>query len=265
MATLQRQVASRDQIDSGTAPPKNDDFNESSRSMTSLFPTKDLSLLVYPMGAASAIALAIFFTSWWRTGLALLGFAFVALWIAATPFFASWLNWRLESEFPPVEVEKLPVSDVVILLGGVGLDLYNPTNRIMHALQIYRAGKARLIVYSGGNADPLVELGVPRAALVLETKSRNTRENAVNTAAIFKARGWRSGILVTSAAHMPRAIAAFQRVGLSVVPATTGVQAEPTQFDGHLDLQMDNAALRRTNEAIKEIVGLLVYRFLGWA
>ena len=157
-----------------------------------------------------------------RIGLVLLGFALVALWIAATPVFANWLNWRLESQFPPVNVEKLPQSDVVILLGGVGLDLYNPANRIMHALQIYRAGKAPLIVYSGGNADPLVELGVPRSALILETESRNTRENAINTAAIFKAHGWRNGILVTSAAHMPRALAAFQRVGLNVVPAATG-------------------------------------------
>ena len=201
----------------------------------------------------------------WRIGLVLLGLCLVALWIAATPFFANWLDWRLESEFPPVNVETLPQSDAVILLGGVGLDLDNPANRIMHALQIYRAGKAPLILYSGGNANPLVELGVPRAALIFDSESRNTWENAVNTAAIFKARGWRSGILVTSAAHMPRAVAAFQRVGLSVVPATTGIQAGPTQFDGHLDLQMDNEALRRTTEVIKEIVGLLVYRFLGWA
>jgi len=196
-----------------------------------------------------------------RIALVLFGSALLALWMAATPFFANWLDWRLESQFPPVKVEKLPLSDVVILLGGVGLDLYNPTNRIMHALQIYRAGKAPLIVYSGGNADPLLELGVPRAALILDTESRNTRENAINTAAIFRAHGWRSGILVTSAAHMPRALAAFQRVGLNVVPAQTG----PMDFDGHLDLHVDNEALRRTTEAIKEMVGLLVYRFLGWA
>jgi uncharacterized SAM-binding protein YcdF (DUF218 family) len=198
-------------------------------------------------------------------GLALLGFALVALWIAATPFIANWLDWRLESQFPSVKVETLPQSDVVILLGGVGLDLDNPANRIMHALQIYRAGKAPVIVYSGGNADPLVELGVPKTALIVETKSRNTRENAVNTAAIFKARGWRSGILVTSAAHMPRALAAFRRVGLNVVPATTGLRGGTTEFDIHVKFQMSNEALRRTTEAAREMVGLLIYRFLGWA
>jgi uncharacterized SAM-binding protein YcdF (DUF218 family) len=236
--------------------------------VTILLLIKGLPLFIYPFAAAilvSAASLTLSFTNWWRIGLALLGFALVALWIVATPFFASWLNWRLESECPPVNIETLPQSDAVILLGGAGLDLDNPANRIMHALQIYRAGKAPLLVISGGDADPLVELGVPRSALILDTESRNTRENAVNTAAIFKAHGWHNGILVTSAAHMPRALAAFQRVGLSVVPATTGVQSRPPRFDGHLDLQMDNAALRRTTEAIKEMVGLLVYRFLGWA
>jgi uncharacterized SAM-binding protein YcdF (DUF218 family) len=117
--------------------------------MTSLSLTKDLPLLVYFLGP---IALALSFTRWWRFGLSLLGFALVALWIAATPFFANWLDWRLESEFPPAEVQKLPASDAVILLGGAGLDLNNPTNRIMHALQIYRAGKAPRIIYSGGSS-----------------------------------------------------------------------------------------------------------------
>jgi uncharacterized SAM-binding protein YcdF (DUF218 family) len=211
--------------------------------------------LAYPPSAGRAVIASI----------VLLGVAVVIAWIAATPLFANWLDWRLESQFRPVDVPTLPQTDAVILLGGAGLDLDNPANRIMHALQIYGAGKATFIVYSGGNPDPLAELGVPRAALIVDAESRTTRENAVNTAAIFKARGWRSGILVTSAAHMPRALAAFQRVGLNVVPATTGVQVGPTQFNGHLDLQMDSEALRRTTEAIKEIVGLLVYRFLGWA
>src|SRR5262249_38667298 len=113
--------------------------------------------------------------------------------------------------------------------------------------------------------DPLIKLGVPNTALIVETESRNTRENAVNTAAIFKARGWRRGILVTSADHMPRALGAFQTVGLSVVPATPGIQAGLTQFHGRVDLRVNNEAFQQTTQAIKEMVGLLVYRLLGWA
>jgi uncharacterized SAM-binding protein YcdF (DUF218 family) len=236
--------------------------------MTILLLTKGLPLYVYPLGAAifvSATALLLSCTSWWRIGLVQLGLALIALWIAATPVFANWLNWRLESEFPPVDVGTLPQSNAVILLGGVGLDFDNPTNRIVHALQIYRAGKAPLIVISGGNPDPLVRLGAPRSILILEPESRDTRENAVNTAAIFKAHGWQNGLLVTSAIHMPRALAAFQMVGLNVVPAATGIDARLFQFDGSIDLQMNREALLQTAAAIKEIVGLLVYRCLGWA
>jgi uncharacterized SAM-binding protein YcdF (DUF218 family) len=236
--------------------------------MTTFFLTNRLPLLAYPLGAAiavSATGLAFFFTSWWRMGSVLLGFALLILWIASTPFFASWLNWRLESEFPPVNVGTLPQSDAVILLGGVGLDFKNPANRIRYALQVYRAGKAPLIVISGGNPDPLVKLGAPRSILILETESRNTRENAVNTAAIFKAHGWQKGLLVTSAIHMPRALAAFQRVGLNVVPVATGIDARLFQSDGSVGLQMNKEALSKTGAAIKEIIGLLVYRCLGWA
>src|SRR4029450_9892104 len=101
-----------------------------------------------------------------------------ALWIAATPFFADWINWRLGSQVPSVSLEALPRSDAVILLGGT------PVSRITCALRLYRAGKAPFIVITGGNppgqravvpeaqrvADFLVEIGAPRAALILETR-----------------------------------------------------------------------------------------------
>ena len=160
-----------------------------------------------------------------------------------------------------------------LVLDGVGGEPLPP--RLMHALRIYRAGKAPLIVISAAdapeaqlNADRLVELGAPRSALILETESQNTRENAVNAAAIFKEHGWRTGLLVTSAAHMPRALAAFQKVGLSLTPAATDIRASPLRslrFVSLLDLLPDAGALNRTMLAIKEMIGLCIYRLLGWA
>ena len=245
--------------------------------MTSPFLAKLLPIFVYPLGAAilvGALALALSFTNWWRIGQGLLGLALLTLWFAATPVFANWLNWRLQSELVPLSDGPLPQSDVIVLLGGIG-----PADRIVDTLRIYRAGKAPLIVISGGNqpwracvvpeaksiSDVLVGLGVPFSALILETESRNTHENAVNTAAIFKAHGWRTGLLVTSGAHMPRALAAFQKMGISLVPATTNIYAGPPQFVTLLDLLPDARALARTTSAIKEMIGLRVYRFRGWA
>jgi uncharacterized SAM-binding protein YcdF (DUF218 family) len=235
--------------------------------------TKTLPLSTLPLATTafvSVAALAFVVAGWLRSGLALIGFACMSLWIVATPAFAKWINWRLESEFPAIKVEMLPQSDVVILLGGAGLhDLDNPENRITHALAIYRAGKARLMVISSGPyakeiGDRLIALGVPPCALILETESLSTREDAVDTEAIFRNYPWRNALLVTSSVHMPRAIAAFRKVGVPVTPAATGGTYED-QLYALSEFQLDRVAFSRSSVAIKEIIGLLIYRCLGWA
>src|SRR5262249_54862197 len=148
------------------------------------------------------------------------GCVLAALWIAATPVFANWLSERLESGVTANSLETLPQGDAVILPGGASV------GRVMAALRLYNAGKAPFIVITGGNLpwhkaavpEPqriayfLVELGAPRSALIWETRSRNKRENAVNTAAIFKEHGWRHGLLVTEGLFMRRALATFHKV-----------------------------------------------------
>ena len=111
----------------------------------------------------------------------------------------------------------------------------------------------------------MVEIGTPRSALILETRSRNTRENAVNTAAIFKENGWRHALLVTEGVHMPRALATFQKVGIDVMPAATDIPSWSLNVDSNLDFLPDVAALAWTTSAIKEMIGLCVYRHRGWA
>ena len=161
----------------------------------------------------------------------------------------------------------------------VSPDLGDPVDRIIEALRIYRAGKVPRIVISAGNqpeqaklvpeaeliADFLVELGVPRSALILETRSRNTHENAVYTAGIFREHGWHDGLLATSGIHMPRAIAAFRKAGLQVTPASTDIHGMPVRHISVIDLLPDPGSLARTTSALREILGLQVYRFRGWA
>ena len=241
----------------------------------SLFLDKGLPLFLYPLGTAmliGALSLALSFTGWRRIGQLLLACMLAGLWIPATPAFANWLSWRVASQVPEVTPEKLPQSDAVVLLGGT------PVPRIMRALQLYRAGKAPLIIIAAGNpvdhkavvpeahrvAEFLVELGVPRSALVLETTSRNTRENAVNTAAIFKENGWHHGLLVTERLHMRRALLAFQKVGLDMTPMATDIPPGLPEIKNLLDLLPDVGALAWTTSAVKELLALGVYRFRGW-
>jgi uncharacterized SAM-binding protein YcdF (DUF218 family) len=158
-------------------------------------------------------------------------------------------------------------------------DLGDPADRALHAWRFYRAGKAEHVVISGGNmpwqrsvapeaeliADFLVELGVPRSALYLDVKSRNTRENALNAAEIFAAQGWQTGLLVTSGSHMPRALAAFRDVGLDLTPAATDIRVQYPIYDSLIDFLPDAEGLSRTTAAIREMIGMQVYRYRGWA
>jgi uncharacterized SAM-binding protein YcdF (DUF218 family) len=194
------------------------------------------------------------------------------LWVASSPVFANWAIGRLEATYPPVAaMEDVPKADAIILLGG------KSPARILTAGVLYRAQKADLIVITGGNlpwsarlvpeaeemAELLVGLGVPRQALVLDAASRNTRENALNTAAIFRSHGLTSGLLVTSGAHMPRALAVFRQAGLQATPVATDLRAE--RYEGFLDLLPDAMALEKTTTAVKEWIGLAAYRVRGWA
>ena len=58
--------------------------------------------------------------------------------------------------------------------------------------------------------------------------------------------------------------AAFRKAGLDVVPATD-TSLGPPHVDSLLDLLPDVGALSWTTSAIKEIIGLFIYRVRGWA
>src|SRR5262249_60184196 len=98
----------------------------------------------------------------------------------------------------------------------------------------------------------------------MEAASRNSYENAREIERMWKARGYKSALLVTSAVHMPRAIAVFRRADLPVIASTADVLA----VDGDpLDLFAwlpDASALAATTNALKEWIGILVYRLRGY-
>lgn len=103
----------------------------------------------------------------------------------------------------------------------------------------------------------LLDLGVPAEAILLEESSRNTRQNASESAALLKARGIRRILLVTSATHMDRALGHFREAGLEVTPA-------PADFQnmGIVDARrwLPNAdALAQSARSLKEWVGQRVW------
>lgn len=149
---------------------------------------------------------------------------------------------------------------------GQAPDLKDTADRVWHAARLFHAGKAPVLVMSGGSvlaksatseADVMrqfaLDLGVPGVAIVLEERSRNTRENARFTAEILKAKGVDQILLVTSALHMRRAVSLFESQGLTVIPAATDHEAR-SRFSA-IDWLPDAQALEGSARAMKEIVG----------
>jgi uncharacterized SAM-binding protein YcdF (DUF218 family) len=93
-------------------------------------------------------------------------------------------------------------------------------------VQVYETGAAPYLLLAGGGtpvteAEIMRELatvaGVPPPALICETWSRNTAENAVHSARLLRERGLRRVVLVSHAAHLFRARLMFRLAGLDVV------------------------------------------------
>jgi uncharacterized SAM-binding protein YcdF (DUF218 family) len=110
----------------------------------------------------------------------------------------------------------------------------------------------------------LEEWGVPGEAILLEGASRNTHENAVLSRPLLVEHGLQRVLLVTSAMHMPRALATFESAGIDAIPAATDYPVILRDRRSLMDFLPQALALSRTTDAIKEYVGYAYYRSRGW-
>jgi len=253
--------------------------------------SKILPYLVFPL----SLFLELVFIGWLirrfggrKFGGFLVFAGFAVLLASSSPVVSHKLNHRLEGWYQPVTASQAPQADVIILLGGalslplpprVSPELADASDRILYAARLYRAGKARRILVTGGNvfkqaegigvesdyiAGLLAEWGVPRSAILIENESRNTRENALKSRGILAQHGVKSALLVTSAFHMPRAAATFKAAGIEAVPLPTDFTFVEYNQPVLLDWLPSAYALAGTTRAVREHLGILVYGLRGW-
>jgi uncharacterized SAM-binding protein YcdF (DUF218 family) len=255
-----------------------------------IYLSKILPLFVMPVSVVMIlliVGLLLLLKGARKTATSLFVIAVTLFWLASTPFVADTLYRALEARYRPVPLGDVPVSDCIVVLGGavgpavwprVDIELNEAVDRVYKAAQLAREGRGRFVVVSGGDQpwsaspwaeaevirDLLVEWGVRADAIFLEGSSRNTRENALYSKNLLDSIHCNSTLLVTSAAHMPRAVAAFQSAGVDVVPVSTDVRVVD---GGRLSVTMllpDARALAMTSEAIREWIGRMFYQFQGW-
>jgi uncharacterized SAM-binding protein YcdF (DUF218 family) len=189
----------------------------------------------------------------------------------------------LENRYPVPAVADVGRHVGVIVLGGAishpdvfavreQVPLNEAAERMTVPVGLVRQQPTLELVFSGGEGRLTMATGVTEAALArefyrqqgldmtkvqLEERSRNTRENALQVAALLGKRCQEPWLLVTSAWHMPRAMAEFEAVGCKVTPYPvdfrTGDSTPLTEYAiAHSLLQWQTA--------LHEWVGLWAYR-----
>ncbi|HEY0505377.1 MAG TPA: YdcF family protein [Lysobacter sp.] len=226
------------------------------------------------------VALLLLLARQRRTGVAL---AFVAVaWSAllSVPMASDWVRGRLEARYPVVDEATLPRVDAIVVLGGAtrfrwlkreNVTAYDlESSRLAAGARAWLAGRAPVVVLSGGGdnggdpdatearlmANAIQRLGVPESALVLETRSLNTRDNARYTAALADRHGYHRVLLVTSSLHMPRAALQFRNEGVDVIPVPVPERARRDTWRQRWF--PSRSALWRSGRAIKEYAALLM-------
>ena len=216
-----------------------------------------------------------------NAGRAVTAFAATLLYLLSLPLTADLLIRPLESFAKPLQ-ERSVAADAVVVLGSGVRDLSwvpaqpAPSETALARLTagVVLARRHRLpLVVSGGSgeiadvkvreADAMArvatELGMDRAKLLLDSRSRNTLENA---AEVQKLVAGRRIILVTSAFHMKRSTAMFTKQGFTVIPAPTAFRTE-SRPSSPANLLPRMAFLDTSSLALSEYLSLSWYRLTG--
>jgi uncharacterized SAM-binding protein YcdF (DUF218 family) len=209
-------------------------------------------------------------------------------WVLATPACAERLVLWQGGGYQPIEhaAEARGASLVVVLGGGNGTIQaggytlnqvpWLAALRILEAARLYRLLDAPTIIVSGGitskeqGARPesegmraaIVQLGVPPDHVVVESESKNTREEALIIARMLADRPRQPIVIVTSPTHMARAIGVFRAAGLDPIPAVAPYKSDHS-FE-RLRWVPSDGALVLSDIAIYDALATLYYRVGGW-
>ncbi|WP_162425848.1 YdcF family protein [Pontibacter pudoricolor] len=206
--------------------------------------------------------------------------------VFSNPFLENeaWRAWEVKA----TPVKEVGQYDVAIILTGVTgyredlpdrIHTHKGADRFLHPLQLYRLGKIEQFLISGGDgritgtavpeAEQLEKIllmaGVAEEDIITEANSRNTHENAVNTAKLLaKHPEWEKRLLVTSAFHMRRSQACFKKAGVAVDVYSTDFYSAPRYLTPDETIVPNAGSFSNWHLLIHEIAGYIVYKLMGY-
>jgi uncharacterized SAM-binding protein YcdF (DUF218 family) len=226
-----------------------------------------------------------------RLGLCLAGLALLwSLWESAR--IPARLAASKEAAYYPFSIARLFVGEsnkveAVVHCGGLlspspydvsGANYSDSVDRLLASVDAARRLNLPLVLgggAAGGHGAPpessferalLANWGLTNLTVLDLGTCKDTRGEALAAALLAKQRGWKRILLVTSAIHMDRALAAFRRAGLDVIPLGCDFSSTPgSNRAWNLKLLPSVESLARFKLWLIEEVGLVYYRVRGWA
>jgi uncharacterized SAM-binding protein YcdF (DUF218 family) len=150
----------------------------------------------------------------------------LALWLVGVASYIVWVGER----------DQAAPADVIIVLGAAAYDARpSPVfaERIRHGIDLYQRGLAKHLIFTGGFGNGArfsesqvaqryaLKHGVPRRAILIETRSRTTHQNLQQAAVLMTAHGFKRAIVVSDPLHMARALRLAREAGIDALGSST--------------------------------------------
>ena len=169
-----------------------------------------------------------------------------------------------------------------IVLGGYSsynkaiehIDFNDSGDRLISAIELYKLGKIDKIIISGGNGELinngmkesewsksfLINMGIDSKDILLENSSKNTMQNAQNTANLIKSDISQTLLLITSANHIKRAKFCFNKNNFTIDCYPTDCTSTDITLSFDYLFIPNTDALEKWESLFHEWIGYIVYR-----
>ena len=214
-----------------------------------------------------------------------IGCAFFLFFLSSTPLVSNWLIRFVEYPFKRMPLHVMPEADAIVVLGEgqsiapgpEALSEWNDGDRFWGGVDLYKTGKAPVLVFTGGwipwsrqtrtDGEVLMScaarLGIPEENMMVTGKASNTAEEAIEVEKLLGKE--KSLLLVTSAFHMTRAQRLFEARGLNVIPYPVDFKAETSKNFSIIDICPKAKAFEKTEMVFREFLGRAFYAIRDWA
>lgn len=232
----------------------------------------------------SGLGFAALFTRWQKLARGLLAAGAAGLVVIGTTPLPRALVRPLENRFAQNMDEATPIAGIIVLGGTISssrgqVRFTDGAARLTKAVALARLHPEARLVFSGGSAQLtgtvrrteaddaaqfFAEMGIAPSRVVLENRSRNTLENARETASLIAPKPGERWLLVTSAYHMPRAMGVFRKAGLDVEAFPVDYHSGGNWKDFIRPAHRWSWNFALADDAAKEWIGLMAYHLAGY-